>query len=120
MNTHETYVSLEVAKLLKQAGFDWDYQWYHIGKNTICMQPSNNTDITLSVAQKWLREVACLDIIVDRILPSHEMKYSYEYEYTVITADGIVEAADCYFEEYEEALEAGIKKALEILLEKGE
>ena len=35
METHETYVSIETAKLLKQAGFDWEidtfYQRYYEG-----------------------------------------------------------------------------------------
>lgn len=29
MNTHETYVSLETAKLLRQAGFDWECRYFY-------------------------------------------------------------------------------------------
>ena len=143
---HECYISLEVAKLLKKAGFDWECETCYIGKSgrpykyhkffnwnmprkyfekygsdnlfhAFISQKKTNSFIsapTLEVAQRWLREVKGLDIIVDRILPIHEMKYSYEY--AVIASDGVVEAADCYFEEYEESQEAGIKKALEIIL----
>jgi hypothetical protein len=29
MNTHETYVNFETAKLLKQAGFDWEVEFFY-------------------------------------------------------------------------------------------
>lgn len=131
---NEYYVSLEVAKLLKKAGFDWKcYKVYKTDatenltlftytkeegyKNTsefICSAP------TLDVAQRWLREVKHLDVIINRNHPIHEPQYSWEYEYVIIATDGRVKAVDCYFEEYEQAQEAGIKKALEIILEGGE
>lgn len=133
---HECYVSLEVAKLLRQLGFDWKcHARYQNGVFTefqcssyfevLIMDFNNAPDYmnqysapTLEVAQRWLREVKHLDVIVDRNFPIHEPQYSWEYEYVIIATDGRVEAVDCYFDEYERAQEAGIKKALEIILEK--
>ena len=141
---HEYYVSLEVAKLLKEAGFDWEICGGYIiyedgdGFSTGFQIPYNfngdNGDLfinyrghkeilskpTLDVAQRWLREVKRIDVIVNRNFPIHEPQYSWEYEYVIIASDGRVEAVDCYFEEYEQAQEAGIKKALEMILEKEE
>lgn len=65
--TQGSYVSLETAKLLKQAGFDWHTNLVYVDdklltnpytadwNNTI---PDTYTSApTLDVAQKWLREV---------------------------------------------------------------
>lgn len=76
MDTHESYVSLEIAKLLKQVGFDWETRaayWLDttISNEYILTFPSSHdnwngikdSDInylsvpTLAVAQRWLREV---------------------------------------------------------------
>lgn len=129
---HEAYVSLEVAKLLKEAGFDWDVQsyysklsrnqgrllWLSCGcryKENININQNRYSAPTLDVAQKWLREVYQLHITIFsssqeswmfRITKPHQM-----------LEDGIY-GEDFYT--YEEVQEAGIKKALEIILEKGE
>ena len=67
MEWHEIYVSIETAKLLKQAGFDWYTNLVYVydklltnpytadWNNTI---PDTYTSApTLDIAQKWLREV---------------------------------------------------------------
>ena len=67
MNTHETYCSLETCKLLKQAGFDWEcpqiylqtvrgHEIHGMYKGWI-PSPHDFWCPTLSVAQKWLREI---------------------------------------------------------------
>jgi hypothetical protein len=121
---HECYVSLEVAKLLKEAGFDWlcrgyydrkvlrfNFVWEHNGKgaSTQCSAP------TLDVAQRWLREVKGWEA---------QVAYGFDEEghKTYVTEcgnpKGDLENYIVYFPTYEEALEACIKKALEIILEK--
>ena len=144
MNTHETYVSLETAKLLKQVGFDWEVDtsyvrdygdmdddaeyipldtfWFgemgtknwnreelstvqygkHQGLLTRASAPS------LTVAQKWLREVKGIEVNVLCVYIKHIKKYSYdvftnEYEHELINEG---------FDTYEEALEAGIQTCL--------
>lgn len=123
---HETYVSLEVAKLLKQAGFDWKCSHQFIDGKIIEMLFSySNSQMctehfaapTLAVAQKWLRE-----------MKGWEAQVAYGFDEdghkTYVTEcgnpEGDLEDYKVYFPTYEETLEAGIKKALEIILEKGE
>lgn len=132
---HKCYVSFEVAKLLKKAGFDWEEHYpknfcyvnddHELFDKSVLKNYIGDDDViylapTLAVAQRWLREVKHLDIIVNRNFSIYEHQYSWEYEYVIIAADGGVEAVDCYFDVYEEAQEAGIKEALELILEKGE
>ena len=128
---HEYYVSLEVAKLLKEAGFKWFINTaYRDGVlmrqgNLLCdnfngKQYENAarheffSAPTLDVAQRWLRENLNLIITVE---------YN-EYNYNTFLCK-VYSNEECLsilldFPIYEEAQEAGIKKALEIILEKGE
>lgn len=133
---HEYYVSLEVAKLLKQAGFDWEiYDGYIIYEDgagfTIEFQsPHNfngdNCDLfinygghkevlsrpTLDVAQRWLREVKEIEVNTLCVYINNVKKYSYSVFEGKYNNERIEEG----FDTYEEAQEAGIKKALEIIL----
>lgn len=143
MNTHETYVSLEVAKLLKEAGFDWECKKIHFktgykGNDDVWELEDNYKNTkrvleldycllapTLDVAQRWLREVKHIDVIANRNsspLAHLQFLYNPEYDFDIIDNDG--KLVTYYpmgetFDTYEEALEAGIKKCLEIILEKG-
>lgn len=127
--THEYYVSLEVAKLLKEAGFDWpthySYDLYLYNTegekrvidgfaSTFCNEHNGLASMpTLDVAQRWLREVKHVEVLIEVKYLPHTVYYArveYEkYGYVLGTHST-----------YEEAQEAGIKKALEIILEKGE
>ena len=150
INEHETYVSLETAKLLKEAGFDWEtreyykpikegykFDWNSLPVNwnqkvaILIAQKHNRPEgysaPTLAVAQRWLREVK--NIVVEahatfQLTPEGNRQYAaafvdwigstYSYEYLErFDKDGnfCVE-----FDSYEEALEAGINKKLNILL----
>ena len=133
---HECYVSLEVAKLLKKAGFNWeckmihfcyvedDYMW-NLEDNDKKARSILELDYcllapTLDVAQRWLREVKNISIAIS------STNYS-EYKYIIrkvnqshYSDNTILALTACGFYTYEEAQEAGIKKALEIILEKRE
>ena len=151
---HECYVSLEVAKLLKEAGFDWECETCYMGKSKhaykynkyfnwnlprkdfekggsdnlfyafINQKKTNNfvSAHTLDVAQKWLREVKNVWIevlLVNATDPHYRVDLVNTSKYN--NSYGIIHVAD--YKEYEvpeEALEAGIKKALEMILEKEE
>lgn len=153
MNTHETYVSLETAKLLKKAGFDWRiYDGYILYENdnsfvTQFQTPhnfnGNNGDLfnnylhhkeilsrpTLSVAQKWLREVKNMQLYIpinidwmsgkDNLYDIYNIAPLYYFILHQYFPDknkyGYIEGD--FVNTYEEALEAGIKKCLEIILE---
>ena len=141
MNTHETYVSLETGKLLKQAGFDWECSCYysvntlhepnngfiHIYKQYKALfYDHNRTKMpvysapTLDVAQRWLREVKDLDVY---IFPTTNNKRECVYEWGIKTFGRALwvegQPYTNQYETYEEAQEAGIKKVLELILEKG-
>lgn len=130
---HKCYVSLEVAKLLKEAGFDWEtkHRWDYckpIDEWSLTNYPEEpvnwnskhyNYDCSapnLEVAQRWLREVKEIEVNVLCVYIDHIKKYSY----TIFTNEYKHEIIDEGFDTYEEALETGIKKALELILEKGE
>lgn len=163
MNTHETYVSLETAKLLKECGFDWEvkffyrdgilrnvlpdelfngdfedveYYYKHIG---ILHQSLNYNDgsskfleeysaPTLDVAQRWLREVKGYYVVWE--FNMNISSWGQElYDFTDISVYIFVASEQgnickCKLKEnyktIEESQEAGIKKAIEIILEKGE
>lgn len=143
---HECYVSLEVAKLLKKVGFDWECRCYYEtsgklrGKNNgsfynynspLIWQNNGNTDSqlystpTLTVAQSWLREVKECAVIVETHNVQAACVSAYVYCIYPIDATHPCEhingfAEDQCFDTYEVAQEAGIKKALELILEKGE
>lgn len=130
MNEHESYVSLETARMLKEAGFDWECRKCYDGEVMFDMEPDeirkqcpqhSKQDIpapTLEVAQRWLREVKSIFISISSGLKEHmvydckivDWRRGYNENYYM----------DETFNTCEEAQEAGIKKALELILEKGE
>lgn len=124
---HEYFVSLEVAKLLKEADFDWDVEYvYNFGKLIRSVaHPVLGNELaapTLDVAQRWLREVKRMDVIISVFGGSPDKIYVYEVNTWATWKNGVVadkEYIGDSYTTYEEAKEAGIKKALEIILEKG-
>ncbi len=140
---HEYYVSLEVAKLLKEAGFDWECRGYfdgiefHPNGSVECTNYNSNTckylkAPTLDVAQRWLREVKGIYIGIVAIenkravTNSDGWTFHYEYGKPIFDCDiqnercETISTLDDSFDIYEEAQESGIKKALEMILKKGE
>jgi hypothetical protein len=127
---HEYYISLEVAKLLKKAGFKWFINSaYRDGVlmrqgNLLCDNFNGKryedtarheffSAPTLDVAQRWLREIKHAEVLIEIKNLPHTVYYARveheKYGYVLGTQST-----------YEETQEAGIKKALEIILEKGE
>ena len=129
---HEYYVSVEVAKLLKEAGFNWKCKYAYIttpadymptGEEGIFTEYFENVNLLISaptfeVAQRWLRVVKGIHLYVRPILDENK------YVVTVVVDDltwGQVNdnnGTSKRFNTYEEAQEAGIKKALKMILEK--
>lgn len=118
---YEVYVSLEIAKLLKEAGFDWEVEkfwWYDKQDRKYILsilRPKSNGYFapTLDVAQRWLREFHKVHILIDCIAAKR-------WEITLQYFNGNdIKIEDNEFT-YEKAQEAGIRKALEIILKKGE
>ena len=138
---HECYISLEIAKLLKEAGFDWECSCYysvntlhepnngfiHIYKQYKALfYDHNRTKMpvysapTLDVAQRWVREVKDIDIY---IFPTTTTKRECIYELGIKTFGRTLliagQLSTTKYDTYEKAQESGIKKALELILEKG-
>jgi hypothetical protein len=147
MNTHEARVSLETAKMLQKAGFDWECEYailpgtemgntpyrYNKGKS----HNYNNKEAypfeiysapSLDVAQRWLREVKRIFITVSVyavIEQGHEITDSDKFSVYAETWDSQSEFWNKWtslfeiddFNTYEEAQEAGIQKCLTLLLE---
>ena len=122
---HEHYVSLEIANLLKEAGFNWTCRGYfdntefHPNGSVECTNYNSSTCKylkvpVLEVAQRWLREIKGIFICT-----TPEIKdYQATWNFYICDEQGLFyENEDCFLT-YEEAQEAGIKKALELILEK--
>ena len=129
---HEYYVSLEVAKLLKETGFDWEVNTcrYNSSPDKISSNGTLTSNFngyafqhiaisapTLEVAQRWLREVKMHHIFVSFLFANNHKYYVF---LSRPSEKGNLEC-ECgwienEFNTYEEAQEAGIKKALEIIL----
>lgn len=136
---HECYVDLEVAEMLKKAGFDWECRkiYYCYREDDDTWELEDNYKIhkhileldycllapTLDVAQRWLREVKGVYLDIDTHFNSVGVWFSYVIN--VLDSDakfGMYSnclGAGHSFNEHKEALEAGIKKALELILKKG-
>ena len=131
---HNVYVSRELALLLKQAGFDWEEHYprnfCYVNDNTELFDKSvlknyiGEDDViylapTLEVAQRWLREVKDLDVY---IFPTTNNKRGCVYEWGIKTFGRALwvegQPYTNQYETYEEAQEAGIRKTLEMILEK--
>ena len=149
---HECYTSLEVAKLLKKAGFDWECETCYIGKSKrpykyhkyfnwnmprkyfekegsdnlfhAFINQKKTCDFisaqTLDVAQRWLRDVMDIDVY---IFPDTNVKRECVYQVGIKTFGRTLwipgQPSTAQYDTYEEAQEVGIKKALELILEKG-
>lgn len=125
----ETHVSPGVALLLEQAGFDWDdCRGCYVGSIFIDDCFNNVVNATsdkklhapsLSVAQRWLREVKKYHIYVRPYSLDDET-----YVTNIVISDSMWgplwddSKKAIIFKTHEEALEAGEKKALELILEK--
>ena len=120
---HEYYVSIEVAKLLKEAGFDWEIKTFYfmdqLGETMLGDAKNHNfsnqfiSAPTLEVAQRWLREVKNIDVFAYR----NEPKDKFE---SIVSFNKKWSTTGMCINTYEEALETSIKKALEMILEKSE
>lgn len=125
----EDYCNFDIAKLLKEKGFDDEYTNAYYDKtgnlyfidllSDFSNHPDNDTDIaasTLYVAMKWLREVynifIAINMIPDTIQKPYFFKPYVEGKIYNFPLDYSVE----FYTTYEEACEAAIKYCLEKLI----
>ena len=127
---HNVYVSRELALLLKQAGFDWKCREYYYNFTTTGWSLNFDDNFvnwnswselyisapTLEVAQRWLREEKNLILLID-MAPSYCNGKPMGYKFVIHVSCGNHIFGE-WKDTYEEAQEAGIKKTLEMILEK--
>lgn len=130
--THEDYVSFEQAKALKELGFDWEtlscylhvYEGEHGWRFRMLERLKSRNDPkdytclaapTLAQAQKWLREIKGIDITIDHVY--HRLDTGDKVMYGLHIGNQSTFKTEFYlnYDSYEEALSAGIDKALELL-----
>jgi hypothetical protein len=122
----EAYCSFEVAKLLKEKGFDCPCLRVYDKNGIICIRysgfdiPHNYTNIPLylcpthQMAMKWLREEKRISIIIEFDLTKRGYcPYVYQLDYDM---DWIVKWRINTPMKYEEAIEAALKYSLENLI----
>ena len=125
----EDYVSFEIAKLLKENGFDEPcYAYWHEDENRLIFSYSmhairNITNPcffgpavpTLQMAMKWLRKIHKLEIY-----PFHDMLQGNAWWYRIERNTGLSSVVekeeDDIYRTYEQACEAAIKYCLENLI----
>lgn len=122
----EDYVSFEVAKLLKEKGFNESCYRYYDNKGDICGKyinpdiPFNYSSVpyylcpSQPMVMKWLRRVHNVNIDIVSIWNQKR----FEYQVFVVTPEN---AKQCYVDDklylgYEEAVESALKYALENLI----
>lgn len=126
---YECY-SFEIANLMKEAGFDWKQYSFYNSKGILIngtfaanwnnkiwhIDGSKVSAPTLNVTQRWLKEVEGIFVCV---IP--EIKdYHATWIFYVCDAQCMLYEDDDCFLTYEEALEAGEKKALKLILKNEE
>ena len=117
----EDYVSFEVAKLLKDKGFD-EYTFSDYSEEGVIEFNEVETRIakgcqrpTLQMAMKWLREVHKLYIEITPSSKTNEFIVdSYRIDIVTKTFDTIYVSSG--YDTYEQACEAAIKYCLEHLI----
>ncbi len=130
----EDFVSLEVAKLLKEKGFSepvhYEYHYtisvpqFHKKAHNFNGEEYANCEtewfsaLTIQMSMKWLREMYKINIEV-YVIKNYDKKIC-EYTYTIMDLNfpGSDDGIDCCnkYKTYEEACEAGIKYCLEKLI----
>lgn len=123
----EDYVSFEIAKLLKEKGFDWECIGYYVddapndvkysflGETNSTWESRCCSAPTIQMAMAWLREVHKIFIEVS---VSIDLNGDYHYSYFILDKECkyIRKGFTDFDWNYEEALEAALKYTLENLI----
>jgi len=127
MNITEDYVSFEVAKLLKEKGFNEPIWTRYEDDNEVIFGDKydwNNSPMgqisapTLQMAMKWLREKYNIYISIQPDFPSDkDYKMCWCWSASILHENCItLKEYQCYIETYEDAVETALKYSLENLI----
>lgn len=116
MNITEDYCSFEVAKLLKEKGFNEPVT--ELNKLLIKEGEKPVLKITHQKAMKWLREVHKVLIVIDAYHADHWEGYIDSFEISIYSHAStiIVPNEIAHHTDYEQAVEAALKFTLENLI----
>lgn len=119
----EDYVNFEIAKLLKEKGFnEYCYGYYYTSKymtygdikqRNLDLFPDSYSAPTLQMAMKWLREK---QIFITIGFCDYPTLHKSEWIPEVCTHDSIFDEPSIAYSTYEEACEEAIKYCLEKLI----
>lgn len=134
----EEIVSFKVAKLAKEKGFNEEVLWKYREKDEdspYLFTSSNSENVVLgnyyefckvekdclpaptqSLLQRWLREVHG-EVVIINVEFSENNNLLYDYIHYSKIVEEEIEYYDGQFNTYEQALEAGLEKALNIIKE---
>ena len=128
----EDYCSFEVAKLLKEKGFDelciFKYSSEGVRmKAGVAIDEWQNSELdddeyscpSHAMAMKWLREVHKVLIVIDAYHADHWEGYIDSFEISIYSHAStiIVPNEIAHYTDYEEAVEAALKYSLENLIQ---
>lgn len=135
METHNSYISLRTAKILKRLGFHWEchacyqnnelreFTISHDSHQTLVMDYNKVVDYmdllsapTLAVAQRWFREEKNIAIDIKSNKQGNYDFMVHRINMVDYTLPSVLCVSACKFNTYEEALENGIQNALVPLL----
>lgn len=125
----EDYVSYELAKKLRECGFNKPCDNYYdcysnlkhyaptdiVNRNTNGHHRPSCSAPTLWQAWKWLKEVKNINTEVHFDVENREM-VNYDWSLFWVSPFELIDNADDSYQSYEEALEAGMMRAVEMLL----
>ena len=125
----EDYVSAEVARLLKEKGFNQPLLTFYVCvdnnySNEVGVMAftddtiENNSDLyvlapTLQMATKWLREVQGLNI---EIITYWTKRQNMVYGNRIVHNNAVLKEIDTAYNSYEQACDEAIKYCLETLI----
>lgn len=120
----EAYVSLEVAKLLEEKGFDIECNNAYYNGSFIdytmygfCLDGEFISAPTHQVAMAWLREKKNIFIIIEPHLYDYVNERNISYVCSIWVGDNYYENLESRdYPSYEEAVEAAIKYSLKNLI----
>lgn len=128
----ESYVSFDTSRMLKEAGFDVPCNSYYeledgeivrkdsIGssdynayEDTVCSRP------TQELAARWLREVHDTFVKMERVgsFDGKEFRFYWSFSIISVSTARLKSISGGRYDSYEEALEVGIAKCLERIIE---
>lgn len=117
----EEYVSFETAQMLKEAGFEYNGEYFYDKHGNVepglYAEDDNYPRPTQSFAARWIREVHGLHVYA-KITYNYIMnKYPWGYWVQRVSCDTIIDF-DTEFDSPESAMEAGILFSLKLIINK--